>query len=112
MTDEAQRIAIAKARGWKSPEHPDCEKEKKNMVIGGKWWLSPEGELEHPREIPDYLNDLNAMHEAEKTLDTGALWSAYRFYLDRVCGEDEAISATARQRAEAYLRAINKWVGE
>lgn len=66
------------------------------------------------RHVPDYFNDLNAMHEAEKTLTA----KQQNAYIDHLCGaprEDiyqcwsSAVFATATQRAEAFLKAIGKW---
>jgi predicted ATPase len=99
MTPEQQRIAIAEACGWKEEE------------FGPSWYQSY-------TKMPDYLNDLNAMHEAEKTLDddldldysenleivTGARWGANNSY-----DMSKYRSATAAQRAEAFLRTIGKW---
>jgi predicted ATPase len=98
MTPEQQRIAIAEACGWKEEE------------FGPSWYQSY-------TKMPDYLNDLNAMHEAEKTLDddldldysenleivTGARWGANNSY-----DMSKYRSATAAQRAEAFLRTIGK----
>lgn len=47
--------------------------------------------------VPDYLVDLNAMHEA------------YCEILTKRLGPYGAIDATASQRAEAFLRTIGKW---
>jgi hypothetical protein len=55
--------------------------------------------------MPDYLNDLNAMHEAEKVLD-----------YNQLCDMENSISfqfgamrfnSTAAHRAEAFLRTLN-----
>jgi hypothetical protein len=54
----------------------------------------------------NYCTDLNAMHEAEKTL-TVEEWSDYVEHLPSRW--EEAIHATARQRAEAFLRTLGKW---
>jgi hypothetical protein len=68
----------------------------------------------HWKCAKDYCNDLNAMHEAEKTL-TPKNWNNYSenwwIYckLLRVNDADEAIHATARQRAEAFLLTLGKW---
>lgn len=58
---------------------------------------------------PDYCNDLNAMHEAENCLSLDdrnhyidALGTIYK-------DSWEFATATARQRAEAFLRTIGKW---
>lgn len=76
-----------------------------------------------PKEVcveysPNYPEDLNAMHEAEKTL-TLAQRHKYRNLLGDLCSQGlpvsqkhaarEAISATANQRSKSFVRAINKW---
>jgi hypothetical protein len=65
--------------------------------------------------LPDYLNDLNAMHEAEKVL-TEDQQEQYLNNLYEVCNLHSMINdawnlncATAAQRAEAFLRTIGKW---
>ena len=75
---------------------------------------------------PDYLNDLNAMHEAEKVLTPSqeereyceGRWVEYGRNLSAVCGYSKheqvhfgwlVYHATAAQRAEAFLRTIGKW---
>jgi hypothetical protein len=63
--------------------------------------------------LPDYLNDLNAMHEAEKMLTE----SQSAQYERRLMGSRSFVGAaefwiyhaTAAQRAEAFLRTIGKW---
>jgi len=55
---------------------------------------------------PDYLNDLNAMHGAEKMLECG---EAYETELIRSCKDAPIWHATATQRAEAFLRTLNLW---
>jgi hypothetical protein len=64
----------------------------------------------------DYCNDLNAMHEAEKWMISNLrLLDFWQFAeeLKRIVpanlGDDSYIHATARQRAEAFLKAIGKW---
>ena len=55
----------------------------------------------------NYCNDLNAMHDAEATLTEDQLWRMAR----EIERNDEQwyFRATARQRAEAFLRTIGKW---
>lgn len=66
------------------------------------------------KDPPDYCNDLNAMHEAELSLDPH-VHAQFREHVCRVCSDEhgfnyaKAYSATARQRAEAFLRAAGKW---
>ncbi len=97
MTPEQQRVAIAEACGWKTG------------------YRDPEAW--HP--LPDYLNNLNAMHNAEKDVfQSSDLWQKFVFELiltsggngmselDRLCC---LVQSTAAQRAEAFLRTIGKW---
>ena len=102
MRYEQQQIAIAKACG--RVQRPD-----------GLWF--PEGKDYGSAGIPNYLNDLNAMHEAEKVLDPKGKDCGYEYWLRTVCHIPERESAkgryfyraTASQRAEAFLRTIGKW---
>ena len=109
MTPEAQRIAIAEACGWRevgkvgvftASYHP-C----------GFHPTRPRGK----ERLPDYLNDLNAMHEAENGLTDGQIpdWKAsLRAIVTRDANEwldNLTERATAAQRAEAFLRVIEKW---
>lgn len=93
MTDKQINAAIAEACGWK----PD------NRGFG---WLSPHG---YYAPNPDYCADLNAMHEAEKVLapiDLGCM----SYWLSIILPKNaELFHATARQRAEAFLRTLGKW---
>ena len=57
--------------------------------------------------------DLNAMHEAQKHIPQN-IWNVYINKLARVTGAEEStdrifLCATARQRAEAFLRTLGKW---
>jgi hypothetical protein len=70
---------------------------------------------EHWMIEKDWCNDLNAMHEAEKVLKGYEQIATYVWHLENRSGDwstDEhlmATHATARQRAEAFLRTIGKW---
>jgi hypothetical protein len=101
MTNEKINIAIAKACGWLLVKACD------GSLIGKL--KNEQGPMD---EIPHYCNDLNAMHEAEKVFDT----ALYCRYINELCdltikGNNSMYMATARQRAEAFLRTINKWEG-
>jgi hypothetical protein len=92
MTKEQINIAIAEHLGWK----------KKREVEPGYWvWFAPNGNLSGQDNIPNYASDLNAMHEAEKVLSSERL---VQFWM-RI----PSSSATAPQRAEAFLRTVGKW---
>jgi hypothetical protein len=105
MTPEAQRIAIAEACGW------TMIKARNNYPPA--WWKDDLGAHEFP---PDYLNDLNAMHEAEKVLKFGE-WGTYTEHLIddsyTPLGSPhlgyETCHATAAQRAEAFLKTLGLW---
>jgi hypothetical protein len=110
MKPEQQRIAIAEACGWDFDPPQAREWESR-----GKWASGPPGcpALVFRHSIPDYINDLNAMHEAEITLADSPLFAGYEAHLDKVVPLAERwIFATAAQRAEAFLRTIGKWVEE
>jgi hypothetical protein len=108
MNQEKQRIAIAEACGWvmktEQVEHTNWSQWTETR----KFWVSPHRKR---GELPDYLNDLNAMHEAEKVLTDSDQKHKYASLLGR---HDYwlLIHATAAQRAEAFLRTIGKWEDE
>lgn len=57
----------------------------------------------------NYCADLNAMHEAEKVLNQDNLY-IMALHIEGLCGRGEFyFRATARQRAEAFLRTLGKW---
>lgn len=126
MTPEAQRIAIAEACGWR----PLKSSPQIWYHDGLKRHAFPHGGLIHAQRmekklpcyeylLPDYLNDLNAMHEAEKTLK-GMQCQNYQLWLIGFARGEHFIAnktpdcyefhVTAAQRAEAFLRTIGKWV--
>lgn len=106
MSTEAQRIAIAEACGWKLVTNdPDYQ----------PYWLSPNGNkvgTDCGVRIPDYFNDLNAMHEAEEKISGNQF--RYMDTLRKVCWGNDWLTchATAAQRAEAFLKTINKWTND
>ena len=123
MTPETQRIAIAEACGWKRSDlRPSwCHPDNWSMAKNGSYevWVSRD-------KLPNYLNDLNAMHEAEEhaihNLMDADEWGEYGMLLKRshshglfLNGEVDyhdlatILHTTASQRAEAFLRTIGKW---
>jgi hypothetical protein len=131
---EQQRIAIAEACGWVNIgwQPRNCFNESTDRALGNNedWWRLPaENTVCMQKDLPDYLNDLNAMHEAEKVLDTETnliddsvgFESARDRYMNilqeitdaRPTHQDDCewafITATAAQRAKAFLRTIGKW---
>ncbi len=103
MTPESQRIAIAEACGWKRRDYVNCH------GVNVADWVSRNDVIYGTENLPDYLNDLNAMHEAEKVL-TGIQLAEYSIWLQKI--EDLDFLATAAQRAEAFLKTLGLWVEE
>lgn len=136
MTPIAQRIAIAEALGWEIP----AEVYEKRIIAGESprkasgapplFGKKPGTENDWSKDVPDFCNDLNAMHEAEKVLTDergkdsfvrhllDCIWRPERKHIDPPKGgwwsittheAPKLISATAAQRAEAFLRTLNLW---
>ncbi len=96
MNEKEQRVAIATACGWCNIGLYDDPMEGIKVSTNSAM-------------IPDYLNDLNAMHEAEKFLsdsDKSAYWHQLN---EQVQGTLNIAFATAAQRAEAFLKTLNLW---
>lgn len=111
MTPESQRIAIAKACGWKW--HGDASW---TQHWNDPYWGNDETSYAY---LPDYLSDLNAMAKAEATLSSEQR-ADYSSLLEWVMGIElksarhkrmELIFATAEERAAAFLRTVGKWKG-
>ncbi len=63
----------------------------------------------HQLPWPDWAGDLNAMHEVEKTLDGGQFRAYTRALMEVVSPGYYPVIATAAQRLEAMVRALNLW---
>jgi hypothetical protein len=95
MTDEKINAAIAEACGRR--RNPNGE------------WYPDNGLKVGTQGIANYCNDLNAMHEAENGLNKN-LRNQYIDWLGTIYTDSwEFATATARQRAEAFLRVLGKW---
>ena len=108
MSPEAQRIAIAEACGWT----------KCRLAIKGagapERGKSPYGvppRRGYEVSLPNYTQDLNAMHEAEKVIMHADLLFEYGMHISTDHDYEHLLRATAAQRAEAFLRTIGKWEG-
>jgi len=109
MTDEQINAAIAEACGW-----TDIDGLSAKGLMG-----KPPKKLCSFNYLPNYCNDLNAMHEAEETVfKNSILWVDFMEHLCTATGAVNTsmvdamviiIRATARQRAEAFLRTLGKW---
>lgn len=102
MTDNEINVAIAEACGWEP------------TTDGGVTWDADGKAIVTP---PNYCANLNAMHEAEQALanmnilDRVDLRPDYTNMLWLISAKDGGypLMATARQRAEAFLRTVGKW---
>jgi len=104
MTDKQINQRIAEAFEW-------GQKPVVNTDGKGRVWVT---------NYPNYCGDLNAMHEAEKVLDYEQAQD-FGDVMYNLCADENneqenpvpwrfaIIHATARQRAEAFLRTLGKW---
>lgn len=111
MTNAEINVAIAEACGWvfhegEEPRYGGTYK-RRGWSNGKKWRINP----------PSYCTDLNEMHKVEKTI-LKSYWGNYSAHLSYITrnGSEldnletyKKIHASARQRAEAFLRTIGKW---
>lgn len=100
MTNEQINAAIAEACGLKKPS--------RKVKLNDKGFF-----VTQHAKLPNYCTDLNAMHEAECLL-VGGIESQYAENLVEITNADwmdqtRFFCATARQRAEAFLRTIGLW---
>lgn len=99
MNADKQRIAIAQACGWTYDKHGH--------------WMDATGQYGIRGLAPDFLNDLNAMHEAENKIPNDK-WLEFDRHVANTNPTEYQTSwvkrmyrATAAQRAEAFLRTLN-----
>ena len=120
MTATEQRVALAKWMGWSHIE----DRSKPLMMHEGfaMCGYPPEGIIVGKKlKLPDFLNDLNAVHEALMKLPSDGKWAVYKHALMRICNfdaENDTVcwmithNATAPQRFEALLRCLGLWKDE
>ena len=118
MSPEAQRIAIARECGWTLHQYGD------GGCLSG--WRSPTGHgyrdsiwrtYYNDDELPDYLNDLNALAEVEKLIENRNQKSEYVVALKGVIPGDGRgyvteymlATATPAQRAAACVKTLGLW---
>jgi hypothetical protein len=109
MSDDQINAVIAEVCGWTR-----IDQERNGKFAGRK--PTEDGPGYCSFYVPTYTHDLNAMHEAESTM-TQAQWAyfvAKLAELTRQPGRCDIpaqilLQATARQRAEAFLKAVEKW---
>lgn len=145
MNNNEQRIAIATACGWKFERTNKYIGDRTSITVTnphgggsdgcvGKFYESRdivyfdfEDIFNNPNKfvgpVPDYLNDLNAMHNAEMSLTVDQkddfqdnLWRVVAEKPEQVDGRKTIgdwrnyTHSTAAQRAEAFLKTLNLWV--
>ena len=116
MMKEEINIAIAEYCCWRNIKEIDYQPVGTDPYIDGpsQIWMGihPESDSDSKEYevIPDYCNDLNEMHEAEKILFTTNNWDAcaYESALQKET-TSWAWHSTAKQRAEAFLKTIGNW---
>ena len=121
MNKEKQLIAIAEACGLPKPYSRWSGADGDTLCHS----VTVEDGLKRAKTFPDYLNDLNAMHEAWFNVIFPKPSLCLEYYQNLcmvvetkkdgahifgVCLYDKVTNATAAQRAEAFLRTIGKWV--
>lgn len=107
LSDEELRLQVATLCGWKRLQN-----------VQNWWWHDDFGTT---KIAPDYPNDLNAMHEAEKSLTL----TQFRDYIEdlevacasgmesvTVRADRKKISSTARQRAIAFIATLTPTASE
>lgn len=105
LSDEALRIKVAELCGFRDIHPIDnalCDDAQIWTLVGLPHNDSPGGPwVFGDNPVPDYPNDLNAMHEAEDMLNAGQI-NHYESNLMRL-GCARLLVATARQRCEAFV---------
>lgn len=106
LTQEQKQILIAEACGWK----------KQYSEARGEYrWHAPD--FFNFSSPPDYFGDLNACHEMENAVISGADGQTKRLYSENLSrlatlGGTSGECATAAQRAEAFGLTLNLWTPE
>lgn len=100
MSDDELRVKVAELLGYKIGVMA-------SRGFTGAVWFNKDGETCF---VPNYPQDLNAMHEAEKFLlrQEPKRWLHYLDQLTEASNLDYEVHATARQRAEAFVAILSK----
>jgi hypothetical protein len=108
LTEQEKRIKLAEAARWKGISE--------QFLVGYAPWRTepysdrvnacPVDELEcFPLDpLPDYFNDLNAVHELEQIVKR--VWGKYVKILNSIT---DPACATAAERCEAIGKTLNLW---
>ena len=117
MNNTKQRMTIAEAHGWRNVGQgvgPNCD-----LFLGEKPCRDRDGVINAYRvdeRVPDYLNDLNAIHDILVTLTEPQQRNCLNHIAEIVGRRDgyiapsfAALRASAPEWAEAFLRTLNLW---
>jgi len=98
------RIKIAKACGY----HRRRVDHGEGFKPYDAWFKDGLGHhFEHDAHLPDYLNDLNAMHDAEVCLIDQGHGESYQKHLQSIAGGYLSYHlASASQRAKAFILSL------
>jgi hypothetical protein len=96
MTDQEINLAMAEAMGWRKED--------------GVYVWTANGIECTCDELWDWANDLNAMHLAEQIIVDTDLLFEYGMHISIDHHYAYLLRATARQRAEAFLRTLGKYI--
>lgn len=116
MSPESQRVALAELCGWRFKE-----------MVGWSQHFGPPPEfsavgmsLETLFSLPpDYLNDMNAIHEVIVNFPSDGSWTRFLIELENAlncAGQPSStyqfmmVNASAEKRCIAVLKACDKWV--
>ncbi len=112
MTNEEKRIKLAEHLGWTGPfgwgrpSYPDHEGIERQGFVG----TDPDGDIEI---VPNYFGDLNAIHDAEKTLRDDALRDKMSDALMLTANDAFPLwHASASERTEALGQSLGLWTAE
>jgi hypothetical protein len=104
MKPEQQRITIAEACGWDR----FCSHKVDTRTV--QYGHPPNSARKYETPLPDYLNDLNAMHEAIMSLTLEDQCNMLEILRKDVLKfTAPTITATAEQCLEAFLKTLNLW---
>ena len=102
MTNQELRFKVAELAGWERGPQKDITIKGVGTIASAMNCWHPKGEKENWQDNPpDFPDDLNAIHEAEMSLDP-----RIRLTIAQLLKYD--VFATARQRAEAFVMVMGE----
>ena len=105
MTNLQMNVAIAEACGW-------SDILERTSLPGFKQRPTGIRDGFERKQIPNYVHDLNDMHDAERVLNEKQYIAFMKHLGERSKKRRDIWQAPACHRAEALLRALGKWKEE